>query len=132
MDPKDGRVVSNFILQALEGKDITIYGDGTQTRSFCYVDDLIDGMVRMMASRKDFLGPVNLGNPGEFTMIELAEEVLKLIPSGLKIVYKELPADDPTRRKPNIELAKKELGWEPKIALHDGLIKTIDYYRDYV
>lgn len=129
MDPKDGRVVSNFILQALKSEDITIYGDGKQTRSFCYVDDLIDGMIRMMESREDFLGPVNLGNPGEFTMLELADEVLKLIPSKSKIVYKELPLDDPTKRKPNIELAKKELGWEPKIALHDGLIRTIEYYK---
>lgn len=129
MDPKDGRVVSNFILQALKGEDITIYGDGKQTRSFCYVDDLIEGMIRMMESREDFLGPVNLGNPGEFTMLELADEVLKLVNSESKLVYRDLPSDDPTRRKPNIELAMKELNWQPTISLHDGLIKTIEYYK---
>lgn len=132
MDPKDGRVVSNFILQALQNQDITIYGDGTQTRSFCYVDDLVEGMIRMMNSRDDFLGPINLGNPGEFTMIELAKEVLSLIDSQSKIVYKELPADDPTRRKPNIDLAKKELGWNPQVMLNEGLKRTIEYYRQYV
>lgn len=130
MDPKDGRVVSNFILQALQGQDITVYGDGKQTRSFCYVDDLVEGMIRMMNSKEEFLGPVNLGNPGEFTMLELADEVLKLIPSNSKLVYKELPSDDPTKRKPNIDLAKKELGWEPNIPLHEGLIKTIEYYKE--
>lgn len=132
MNPNDGRVVSNFIVQALKGEDITIYGDGKQTRSFCYVDDLVEGMVRMMNSRYGFTGPVNLGNPGEFTMLELAEKVLALTGSKSKIVYKPLPQDDPTQRKPVIDLAKKELDWEPKVALDEGLKKTIGYFEKYV
>lgn len=133
MDPKDGRVVSNFIMQALKGEDITIYGDGSQTRSFQYVDDLIEGIVRMMNdSRPDFLGPVNLGNPGEFTMIELAQKVIAHTGSKSKLVYKPLPSDDPTRRQANISVAKKELnGWEPKIALDEGLEKSIAYFKQF-
>jgi len=130
MHPNDGRVVSNFIVQALRGDDITTYGDGTQTRSFCYVDDLLDGMIRLMNSREDFTGPVNVGNPGEFTMLELAKMVLRLTKSSSKIVYMPLPADDPTQRQPNIDLARKELGWEPTISLEAGLQRTIDYFRD--
>lgn len=125
----DGRVVSNFIVQALKGEDITIYGDGKQTRSFCYVDDLVDALIRMMNSRAEFTGPVNLGNPGEFTMLELAEKVIKLTNSTSKIVFKPLPQDDPTQRKPVIDLAKKELDWEPTINLEEGLKKTIDYFK---
>jgi UDP-glucuronate decarboxylase len=132
MHPNDGRVVSNFIVQALKGQDITIYGDGTQTRSFCYVDDLLEGMVRLMNSREDFHGPVNIGNPGEFTMIELAELVLKLTGSKSKLVHMPLPADDPLQRKPNISLAKKELDWEPTIPLEEGLKRTIDYFKKVV
>lgn len=133
MLPNDGRVVSNFIVQALRNEDITIYGDGSQTRSFQYVDDLIEGMVRMM-NQDEFVGPVNIGNPGEFTIKELAEMVLKLIPeSKSKIVYKPLPADDPLQRRPDISLAKAKLGgWEPKINLEDGLKKTIIYFRKKV
>lgn len=130
MNPRDGRVVSNFIVQALKGEDITVYGDGTQTRSFCYVDDLVEGMVRMMNSREDFTGPVNLGNPGEFTMLELADKVISLTGSNSKIVYKPLPQDDPTQRKPVIELAKKELDWQPTVALEEGLKRTIRYFAD--
>lgn len=130
MSFNDGRVVSNFIVQALRGEDITIYGTGMQTRSFCYVDDLIDGMIRMMNSRDDFTGPVNLGNPGEFTMLELAEKVILKTNSSSKIRYMPLPSDDPTQRKPVIDLAKKELGWEPKICLDEGLEKTIKYFKD--
>ena len=129
MNMYDGRVVSNFIVQALRGDDITIYGDGSQTRSFCYVDDLVEGMVRMMNSRDGFTGPVNLGNPGEFTMLELAKKVIELTGSKSDIVYMPLPQDDPLQRKPVIELAKKELGWEPKIMLEEGLNKTIEYFR---
>lgn len=129
MDPYDGRVVSNFILQALKGEDITVYGDGKQTRSFCYVDDLVEGMCRMMSSRSEFTGPVNLGNPVEYTMLELAEKVIELTGSKSKIAYRPLPMDDPTQRKPVIDLAKKELGWEPHIMLEDGLKRTIDYFR---
>jgi len=132
MHPHDGRVVSNFIMQALRGEDITIYGDGTQTRSFCYVDDLIDGMIRMMNSREDFTGPVNIGNPGEFTMLQLAQLVIKLTESKSKIVHKDLPKDDPVRRQPDITLAKKELEWEPNIPLEEGLKKAIGYFRDFV
>jgi len=132
MHPNDGRVVSNFIVQALKGEDITIYGDGKQTRSFCYVDDLLEGMVRLMNSRDDFTGPVNIGNPGEFTMIELAEKVLKLTGSKSKLIHMPLPADDPMQRKPDITVAKKELGWEPTIALEEGLIKTIEYFKTIV
>lgn len=123
----DGRVVSNFIVQALKGEDITIYGDGSQTRSFCYVDDLIEGFIRMMDQDK-IIGPVNIGNPGEFTMLELAKEVLDLTGSKSKIVYKPLPGDDPKMRRPNIDLAKSALGWEPTIPLRQGLEKTIVYF----
>lgn len=129
MNPNDGRVVSNFIVQALKGEDLTVYGDGSQTRSFCYVDDLVEGMVRMMNSREGFAGPVNLGNPGEFTMLELAEKVLALSGSKSKIVHHPLPQDDPTQRRPVIELAKQELGWEPKIMLDEGLKKTVGYFE---
>jgi len=128
MHPNDGRVVSNFIVQALQGKDITIYGDGSQTRSFCYVDDLIDAMVRMMATEAGFTGPVNIGNPTEFTMLELAQLVLKLSGSKSKIVYEPLPSDDPKQRQPNIDLAKAKLGWTPKVSLEDGLRETICYF----
>lgn len=128
MNPNDGRVVSNFIVQALKGEDITVYGTGNQTRSFCYVDDLVEGMIRMMNSRDGFTGPVNLGNPGEFTMLELAEKVIKLTNSSSKLVYRPLPSDDPTQRRPVIALAKKELDWEPKIQLEEGLKKTIEYF----
>lgn len=129
MNPSDGRVVSNFIVQALRGEDITIYGDGSQTRSFCYVDDLIEGMVRLMASPADFTGPCNLGNPGEFTIRQLAEKVIEYTGSNSKLVYRPLPSDDPLQRKPVIELAKKHLDWEPHIALDKGLKKTIEYFR---
>lgn len=132
MHPNDGRVVSNFIVQALKGEDITIYGDGTQTRSFCYVDDLLEGMVRLMNSREDFTGPVNIGNPGEFTMIELAEKVLKLTGSKSKLVHMPLPTDDPMQRKPDITLARKELGWEPTIPLEEGLKRTIAYFKTII
>ena len=129
MSAHDGRVVSNFIVQALNNEDITIYGDGKQTRSFCYVDDLIEGMIRMMNSRDGFTGPVNIGNPGEFTMLELAELVIKLAGSDSKIVFKPLPQDDPMQRQPVIDLAKKELDWEPTIGLEEGLARTIEYFR---
>lgn len=131
MDANDGRVVSNFIVQALKGEDITIYGDGKQTRSFCYVDDLIEGMIRMM-NCKDFTGPVNLGNPGEFSMLELAQKVLELTESNSKLVYMPLPGDDPTQRKPVIDLAKEKLDWEPTIALEEGLKKTIAYFKGVI
>ncbi len=129
MHPNDGRVVSNFIVQALQGKDITIYGDGSQTRSFCYVDDLIAAMVKMMATEKGFTGPVNIGNPGEFTMLELAQLVLKLSNSKSKIVYQPLPSDDPKQRQPDITLAKAKLAWERKVKLEDGLKETIAYFK---
>lgn len=132
MDMKDGRVVSNFIVQALKGQDITIYGDGSQTRSFCYVDDLVEGMYRMMNSRAGFAGPVNLGNPGEFTVKELAENIICLTGSKSKIIYQPLPQDDPVRRKPVIELAERELDWKPSIPLEEGLEKTIAYFRDKI
>ncbi len=129
MNPDDGRVVSNFIAQALRGKDLTIYGDGSQTRSFQYIDDLTEGMIRMM-KQDEFIGPVNIGNPNEFTVKELADKVLKMIPeSKSKIVYTSLPEDDPQKRKPDISLAKEKLGWEPKIELEEGLGKTIEYFR---
>lgn len=130
MNPDDGRVVSNFIVQALRGEDITIYGDGTQTRSFQYVDDLIEAMVRMMATGDDFIGPVNTGNPGEFTMLELAEKVIELTNSRSKIVYRPLPSDDPRQRKPDIALAKEKLYWEPTIRLEEGLKRTIAYFEE--
>jgi len=129
MHPNDGRVVSNFIVQALQGKDITIYGDGQQTRSFCYVDDLIAAMMSMMDAPADFIGPVNIGNPGEFTMLALAEAILKLSGSKSKLVFQPLPADDPKQRQPDIALAKAKLGWQPKVALDDGLKETIAYFR---
>jgi UDP-glucuronate decarboxylase len=129
MEPDDGRVVSNFIVQALKNQDITIFGDGKQTRSFQYVSDLVEGMVRMMGTGDEFTGPVNIGNPGEFTMLELAQNVIDLVGSGSKIVYLPLPADDPTQRQPDISLAKEKLdGWEPKVPLQEGLIKTIAYF----
>jgi len=129
MHPNDGRVVSNFIMQALQGESITVYGDGSQTRSFCYVDDLIEGFIRFMKSPDDFTGPVNLGNPDEFTILELAEKVIKLTRSGSKIIYKPLPSDDPIQRQPNIKLARSKFKWEPKVKLEDGLKETIKYFR---
>ena len=129
MNPEDGRVVSNFIVQALRGEDITMYGEGTQTRSFCYVDDLIDGMVRLMNSPAEFTGPVNIGNPGEFTMLELARKVIDMTGSKSQIVFRPLPSDDPLQRKPVISLAKEALGWEPSICLDEGLEKTIGYFK---
>lgn len=132
MHPNDGRVVSNLIVQALKGEDITIYGDGQQTRSFCYVDDLIEGFVRMMRSPADFVGPVNLGNPGEITMLELAEKVLKLVGGKSKLTFHPLPTDDPKHRQPDITLAKEKLGWEPKVGLEDGLKETVAYFKKFV
>jgi UDP-glucuronate decarboxylase len=129
MHPQDGRVVSNFIVQALKGEDITIYGTGQQTRSFCYVDDLIEGMLRFMDSPAEFTGPVNVGNPVEFTMLELAESVLRLVGGKSKLTFHPLPSDDPKQRQPNIELAKSALAWEPKVRLEDGLKETIAYFR---
>ena len=129
MHPYDGRVVSNFIIQAISNQDITIYGDGSQTRSFCYVDDLIDGFLCHMNGSDDFVGPGNIGNPGEFTMLQLAEQVLELTGSKSKITHMPLPDDDPTQRKPDITLAKSKLGWEPKVPLRDGLTSTIDYFK---
>ena len=129
MHPQDGRVVSNFIVQALKGEDITIYGDGMQTRSFCYVDDLIAGMYALMQTEADFTGPVNIGNPCEFTMLELAEKVLKLVGSKSKLAFKELPSDDPKQRQPDISLAGSKLNWKPKVALEDGLKETIGYFK---
>lgn len=132
MHPNDGRVVSNFIVQALRGEDITIYGDGTQTRSFCCADDLIEGFVRMMASSKDVTGPINMGNPGEFTMIELAQAILKQVGGQSKLVFQPLPQDDPKQRRPDITLAKQHLDWEPKIHLEAGLEKTITYFKKFL
>lgn len=132
MAVSDGRVVSNFVVQALRGEDLTIYGDGQQTRSFQYVSDLIEGMIRMMDTPDDFTGPVNLGNPGEFTMLELAEKVLQKIGGKSKIVYRPLPSDDPKMRRPDITVAKRELGWEPKITLDEGLDHIIAYFREYL
>jgi UDP-glucuronate decarboxylase len=131
MHEADGRVVSNFIVQALKGEDITIYGDGTQTRSFCYVDDLIEGFVRFMA-QTETVGPINLGNPGEFTMLQLAELTLKLVGSRSKIVHKPLPSDDPRQRRPDITLARRVLKWEPAIPLEEGLKRTIEYFKGRV
>jgi UDP-glucuronate decarboxylase len=130
MHPNDGRVVSNFIVQALKGGDLTIYGDGQQTRSFCYVDDLIEAMIRMMDTAADFPGPVNIGNPGEFTMLELAEKVIKLTGSKSRLIHRLLPADDPKQRQPDITLAREKLGWEPQVGLEDGLQETIAYFRN--
>ena len=133
MHPNDGRVVSNFIMQALKGEDITIYGDGSQSRSFQYVDDLVEGAIRMMNSPKDFIGPVNIGNPHEFTILELAQKVIELTQSKSKIIHKELPMDDPMQRQPDISLAKEKLNnWEPKIQLEEGLIKTIQYFERFI
>ncbi|KKQ46227.1 MAG: UDP-D-glucuronate decarboxylase [Candidatus Moranbacteria bacterium GW2011_GWC2_37_8] len=130
MNPHDGRVVSNFIVQALNNEDITIYGDGSQTRSFQYVDDLIEGMIRMMNNQNNFVGPVNIGNPVEFTIKELAEKIISMIPeSTSKIIFKDLPQDDPRQRKPDISIAKKELDWEPNVQLEEGLTKTIEYFK---
>ena len=132
MHPKDGRVVSNFITQAIAGEDLTIYGDGSQTRSFCYVDDLIDGFLKLMEQGTDVTGPVNLGNPHEFTMVELAERVLKLTGSKARVAHLPLPADDPKQRRPDITRAREQLGWEPKVELAEGLRHTIDYFRNLV
>ncbi|MBR2887034.1 MAG: SDR family oxidoreductase [Bacteroidales bacterium] len=132
MQPDDGRVVSNFIVQALSNKPITIYGDGSQTRSFQYVDDLIEGMVRTMATPDDFTGPVNLGNPGEFTIKQLAEKIITMTGSRSEIIYKPLPSDDPVRRRPDISLAQKNLNWQPMVNLEQGLAKTIAYFEDYL
>ena len=129
MHPNDGRVVSNFIVQAIRGEDITIYGDGQQSRSFCYVDDMIEGFVRMMNSESGFVGPVNLGNPGEFTMLELAEKVLQLVGSKSKLTFMSLPTDDPKQRQPDISLANKHLEWSPTVTLEDGLRETVAYFR---
>jgi UDP-glucuronate decarboxylase len=130
MHPDDGRVVSNFIVQALRGEPITIYGDGSQTRAFCYVDDLIEGLCRLMATPDEFTGPVNLGNPGEFSMLELAEEVLAITGSRSEVVHRPLPSDDPTRRSPDISLARQQLGWEPKTPLREGLEQTVAYFDE--
>ncbi len=132
MHPHDGRVVSNFIVQALKNENITIYGDGSQSRSFCYVDDLIEGMTRLMNTHDEFIGPVNVGNPNEFTILELAEKVLMLTGSKSKLIFMPLPEDDPLQRQPDISLAKKELGWKPEIQLEEGLKKTIEYFRSVV
>jgi len=129
MLPDDGRVVSNFIMQALQGQDITIYGDGSQSRSFCYVDDLVEGLIRLMNSKPEMTGPVNLGNPGEFTIKELAEKVISMTGSASRLVYRPLPQDDPTQRKPDISLARAELGWQPHVSLDEGLKPTIDHFR---
>jgi UDP-glucuronate decarboxylase len=129
MHPQDGRVISNFIVQALQGDDLTVYGKGEQTRSFCYVDDLIDGLMALMQSPDEVVGPVNLGNPGEYTVLELAEMVLKLTGGRSKIVFKPLPQDDPTQRQPDITVARSTLGWEPKVPLQEGLERTIQYFR---
>ena len=130
MHPNDGRVVSNFIVQALLGRDITIYGEGTQTRSFCYVDDLIDGFVRLMASADSVTGPINIGNPGEFTMLELASQVIELVGSRSRIVHRPLPQDDPRQRRPDISKAQDVLGWAPRTPLKEGLTRTIAYFED--
>lgn len=132
MHPNDGRVVSNFIVQALKGEDITIYGSGDQTRSFCYVDDLVDGLIRMMASEPEFTGPVNIGNPNEFSIRELAETVIEMVGSKSVLVWRPLPADDPKQRRPDIALARDKLGWEPKIQLREGLAKSIAYFDEFL
>ena len=129
MHPNDGRVVSNFIMQALKGKDITVFGDGSQTRSFCYIDDMLDGIIKLMYSPDDFTGPVNLGNPVEFTMLQLAEKVIELTGTTSGIVFRPLPSDDPKQRQPDIALAREILNWEPSVLLNDGLSKTIEYFR---
>jgi UDP-glucuronate decarboxylase len=132
MHPNDGRVVSNFIMQALQNKDITIYGDGKQTRSFQYIDDLVEGLIKLMATNDDFIGPVNIGNPNEFTILSLAEKVIELTQSKSKIIRLPLPPDDPSQRQPDISLAKKVLNWEPKIQIDEGLVKTIDYFKPLI
>lgn len=132
MHPNDGRVVSNFIMQALKGEDITVYGDGSQTRSFCYIDDLVEGLVRLMNSPDDFAGPVNLGNPVETAILELAEKIIGLTGSKSKIIFKPIPEDDPKKRMPDISLARQKLKWEPIVRLEDGLIKTIDYFKSLI
>ncbi|MEM5312067.1 UDP-glucuronic acid decarboxylase family protein [Paraburkholderia sp. JHI869] len=132
MHPNDGRVVSNFIVQALRGEDITVYGDGSQTRSFCYVDDLIEGFVRMMATPSDVTGPINIGNPAEFTIRELAETVLKMVGGRSKLIFSPLPKDDPKQRQPDITLARGKLGWEPQVKLEQGLAKTVNYFRSFL
>ena len=132
MHPNDGLVVSNFIVQALKGAPITLYGDGSQTRSFCYVSELIDGFVRLMESPDDFVGPVNLGNPGEFTIRQLAEKIIELTGSGSSLVLQPLPTDDPRQRCPDITLAKEKLGWEPTVSLEEGLLQTIAYFKQRV
>ncbi len=132
MHPNDGRVVSNFIVQALSGKDITIYGDGSQTRSFCYVDDLIEGFIRLMASSSDTTGPINIGNPVESTIKELAETIIAMVGGKSKLIFNPLPQDDPKQRKPDITLARNKLGWEPKVKLHDGLSSTVDYFKKFL
>ena len=132
MHPNDGRVVSNFIMQALQGQDITVFGNGSQTRSFCYVDDLVDGLIKLMNSQDTFTGPVNLGNPAEFSILELAQKVIELTGSKSKIVFKSLPDDDPKQRQPDITLAKDILNWEPTVFLNEGLIKTIDYFKTFM
>ncbi|MDP2157341.1 MAG: GDP-mannose 4,6-dehydratase, partial [Nitrospirota bacterium] len=131
MHPNDGRVVSNFIMQALKGDDITVFGDGSQTRSFCYVDDMVDGFIRLMNSPEDLTGPVNLGNPTEFTILELAEKIIKMTGSKSKIMFAALPQDDPKQRKPDITLARENLGWNPAVSLEKGLAKTIDYFKGF-
>jgi UDP-glucuronate decarboxylase len=131
MHPNDGRVVSNFIMQALRGEDLTIFGTGEQTRSFCFVDDLIDAFVLMMDSDASVVGPMNIGNPGEFTMLQLAETVIRLTGARSKIVFKPLPSDDPKQRKPDISSARASLKWEPKVALEDGLKPTIEYFQSF-
>jgi len=132
MHPNDGRVVSNFIVQALSGKDITIYGDGSQTRSFCYVDDLIEGFIRLMSSPSDTTGPINIGNPVESTIKELAETIIAMVGGKSKLIFNPLPQDDPKQRKPDITLARNKLGWEPKVKLHDGLSSTVDYFKKFL
>jgi UDP-glucuronate decarboxylase len=132
MNPEDGRVVSNFIVQALKGENITVYGKGNQTRSFCYVDDLVEGFIRLMNSKESITGPVNMGNPNEFTVLELAEKVIKLTKSKSQIIYKPLPSDDPMQRKPDISKAKELLDWEPKVQLEEGLLKSIEYFKKFV
>jgi UDP-glucuronate decarboxylase len=132
MHPNDGRVVSNFIVQALSGKDITIYGDGSQTRSFCYVDDLIEGFIRLMASPSDTTGPINIGNPVESTIKELAETIIAMVGGKSKLIFNPLPQDDPKQRKPDITLARNKLGWEPTVKLHDGLSNTVDYFKKFL
>ena len=132
MHPNDGRVISNFIVQALSNQDISVYGDGKQTRSFCYVDDMVEGLVRLMNTDDDFTGPVNIGNPGEYTILQLAEKIIELTGSSSKLLFKPLPQDDPLQRKPDIGLAKQKLEWQPKVELTDGLKLTIDYFKDLI